>query len=138
MDQLTKVLVRSSLALGQSRPVLGDLLKITYWENPGAAFGLLPGAIHFFVLTSVVSIAGSMFIYAKYRPFGLPGALALGLISGGALGNLIDRLLHGTVTDFINFKYFAPVFNLADSAIVLGAFLVAILILFFSRGSVKE
>lgn len=131
LDQASKLWIKLNFTLGQCKSILGDLLIFTYWENPGAAFGLLPGATHLFVLISVLSVAGSVFIYYKYRPYGLLGGIALGLISGGAFGNLIDRAVKGKVTDFISFKYFAPVFNVADSAIVVGAFLLGFLILFF-------
>ncbi|QUL98722.1 MAG: signal peptidase II [Candidatus Fermentithermobacillus carboniphilus] len=133
LDQLTKWYVRSHFTFGQSRPILGDLLKITYWENPGAAFGLFPGATSFFVITSILSVIMSIIFYPKAEEYGWPVGVALGLISGGAMGNLLDRLRQGTVTDFISFRYFSPIFNLADSAIVVGAFVIGLVLLLSSK-----
>lgn len=127
-DQVSKTIVRRTLSLGESIPIFGPYLAITYWENPGGAFGIFPGAIWVFVITSVVSIVFGMFGRRYLKPLGPLSEISLGLLSGGAMGNLIDRLRFATVTDFIDFKVW-PVFNLADTCVVTGAGLLALLVL---------
>ena len=118
-DQATKAIVRGGLALGESWPNDDWLVKITYVENSGAAFGILQGQGLFLTVTAVFALAAIIFYYV-YPPFehGLL-RLALGLLLGGAIGNLIDRLRFGAVTDFIDFPRY-PAFNVADSSIVIG------------------
>lgn len=123
-DQVTKAMVRDWLPEGHVWPARDALLRLAHVENPGAAFGILPGAGDFLPL---ISLIGSVAIVAYLLLAPIPGrwhAFGLGLVLGGATGNLIDRVLRGTVTDFIDpINY--PAFNLADSAIVIG---VAVLI----------
>jgi signal peptidase II len=128
LDQYTKFLVRTYLALGQTwMPIewLAPYARIVHWNNTGAAFGLFQnGGMVFTILAIVVSAA----IIYYYRDMGQASwfiRLALGLQLGGALGNLVDRLTRGPVTDFISIGTF-PVFNVADSSISVG---VALLIL---------
>jgi signal peptidase II len=110
-------------------PVVGDFLRFTYVENRGAAFGLLQDQTAFFVLVGVIVIG---VIAASYRYLPRSGFrlhLALGLQLGGAIGNLIDRVRQGYVVDFVDFGYHSnwwPVFNVADSAIVIGVALLAL------------
>lgn len=123
LDQLTKALVTANLALyEQVAPVeaLRPYFTFTYVRNTGAAFGLFPGGGAFFIVVAL--IVSAMIVYF-YRT--IPGQTpvmraALGLQLGGAWGNLIDRLRLGYVVDFLDFKFW-PVFNVADSALVVGA-----------------
>ncbi|MCA9754517.1 MAG: signal peptidase II [Candidatus Eisenbacteria bacterium] len=129
LDIVTKQIVYRSMTLGQSIPVLGDFLKWTYIHNDGAAFGLFQGNRWFFVGVSVLSILVLVTLAhsARYRrPFLL---FSLGLILGGAVGNLLDRLWLGEVIDFANFgigNHRFPFFNIADSGISVGVALLAI------------
>lgn len=118
-DQLTKSVVRNSLALGESWPSEDWLVKITHVTNSGAAFGILQGQSVFLTVTAVVAIAAIALYYA-FPPLehGLL-RLALALQLGGASGNLLDRLRFGEVTDFVHFPHY-PAFNVADSSIVIG------------------
>ncbi len=119
-DQLSKHIVASLMHTGQSIPIVNNLLYITYVRNPGAAFGMLPYRTVFFV---VVTLVVMVFIIYYYRtlPRGFTMLrLGLALQLGGALGNLIDRVRTTYVIDFIDVSFFPPVFNLADSAIVIG------------------
>ncbi|MSP22990.1 MAG: signal peptidase II [Dehalococcoidia bacterium] len=124
-DQLTKSFIRSRLVEGEAWPVLGSLLSISHVENSGAAFGILQGAGVFLLLTTVIGVA-ALCAYLFCVPMGSRWyTLSLALILGGAVGNFIDRVTRGTVTDFIDPTHY-PAFNIADSAIVVG---VGVLIL---------
>ena len=140
-DQLTKLWIRSNLALGQSIPDTG-FFQLTYIHNTGAVFGIFPDQS--FLLTIVAS-AGIVFLlfYALFMyhrfPFldNMPGKLVLGLILGGTAGNLIDRIRFGYVTDFISVGIW-PAFNIADSAVTVGAIAFAYFLLRWARAEKHE
>jgi signal peptidase II len=129
LDQVTKRLAEDRLRGQRSVPLVDDILRLTYVENRGAAFGLLQDQTAFFVLVGIIVIG---VIAASYRYLPRSGFLlhlALGLQLGGAIGNLLDRIRQGYVVDFVDFGYRAnwwPVFNVADSAIVIGVALLAL------------
>jgi signal peptidase II len=130
-DQVSKALVLRYLAINQSWnpiPGLSSLFTITHVTNTGAAFGLFPDRGMLFVVVAVVVIA-AIVAYYRYLPSDrLLVRASLGLQLGGALGNLLDRLRYGYVVDFIDFKIW-PVFNLADSSIVVGVVILAFYLL---------
>ncbi len=130
LDRITKVWALSSLVENEPREFVGSVLRLRLIFNPGAAFSLGTGATPLFtVIQAVVSVA---VVVAATRVGRLPWAVALGLVLGGATGNLTDRLTRppgfglGHVVDFLELPNF-PVFNIADSAIVTAACLVALL-----------
>lgn len=126
-DQLTKFIVASLMETGQSLPVIKNFLYITYVLNPGAAFGMLPYRTIFLIAVTVL-VSAFIIYYYRRLPAGFSWLrLGLALQLGGALGNLIDRVRSSYVIDFIDFRVFPPVFNLADTAIVfgIGIFLLA-------------
>jgi signal peptidase II len=133
LDQVTKRLAEDRLERTGVRsvpvPFAGDYLRLTYTENRGAAFGVLQDQTTFFVLVGLV-VVGVIAASYRYLPrSGFRIHLALGLQLGGAVGNLIDRIRQGYVVDFVDFGYKAnwwPVFNVADSAIVIGVALLAL------------
>ncbi|MCC7370409.1 MAG: signal peptidase II [Chloroflexi bacterium] len=134
LDRWTKQLAIDHLLESgvRSIPLLGDIVKLTYVENRGAAFGVLQNQTAFFVLVGVIVIS---VIIASYRYIPEPSwilNLCLGLQMGGAIGNLIDRIQVGYVVDFIDFTYW-PVFNIADSAICVGVAGLAYSVLFPPR-----
>ena len=139
LDQLTKSYVTAGMLLHESFTVVEGFLNITYVRNPGAAFGFLAHAspalrFVFFMAITVLAIGIILYYVAKSAEEEPRLILALSLILGGALGNLIDRLRFGAVVDFIDvyFKtYHWPAFNIADSAISLGA--VFMLLSMFKR-----
>jgi signal peptidase II len=98
--------------------VFGRVLGIANVHNSGAAFGLVPAGAAFFLVASIV-VAIGLVIYVVRSPDNLWTDTVLGLIMGGTLGNGYDRIMFGTVTDFVNF-HFWPVFNVADAAISVG------------------
>lgn len=125
LDQASKMFIMATMYRGQSIPVFEDIFHITFILNPGAAFGMLANRTVFFVVVTVLVIAGVViFQWKSGRKRGLL-PWSLGLIAGGALGNLVDRVRFGEVVDFLDFRIW-PVFNLADSAIVVGAGLLLI------------
>jgi signal peptidase II len=132
LDQATKALVRSRLALGESWPEGWELIRISHITNTGAAFGMFRDATT--ILSIGALIAGLVIVVLIYR-FAASHrwyAICLSLILGGAAGNLIDRVRLGHVTDFIN-PIAYPAFNVADSSIVIGVATLLILTL-FDRG----
>lgn len=128
-DQATKWLILQTMAHGTALPVT-DFFKLVLVYNPGAAFSFLadqPGWQRWFFVTLAVVICGWLFaLLRRHRDeFALP--LAFSLIIGGAIGNVIDRVIHGAVVDFLYFhvgRYGWPAFNLADSAITVGVVLM--------------
>ena len=98
--------------------MIGHAVGITNVRNSGAAFGFAPAGAWFFLIASAV-VAIGLVIYVVRSPSNLWNDAVLGLILGGTLGNGYDRIVHGTVTDFVN-VHFWPVFNVADSAISIG------------------
>ena len=132
LDQLIKYLVVANLAGRPPLDVIGSFVQLRYTTNSGGAFSLLTGAPLFFGVMAIVIIGG--IVYASRRTQPLSMLVVLGLILGGALGNLTDRLfrgneglLRGEVVDFVKVGIW-PVFNLADSCIVVGGVLLAILL----------
>ncbi len=122
LDRLTKSLVATQVAYGTEVPVIGHLVGIANVRNSGAAFGFAPAGATFFLVASIV-VAIGLVVYVVQTPGSPATEAVLGLIMGGTLGNGYDRVVYGTVTDFINFHFF-PVFNVADSAISIGVALL--------------
>ncbi len=130
VDQLTKFLVMKYMTIGQSISVIDHFLYLTSHRNQGAAWGILQGKMVFFYVVTLFVIAMVVLWMRKLnvRKEKLL-VIALSLILGGALGNLIDRVLYQQVTDFINvylFGYDFPIFNIADSALCIGVFLMGV------------
>src|SRR5690349_14760988 len=130
LDRLTKTLVAAEIPLGTEVQVVGRLIGITNVRNSGAAFGTAPALAGVFLIASVV-VALGLALYVMRNQGDLLSFGALGLIMGGTVGNGFDRVINGTVTDFIN-VHFWPVFNVADSAISIGV-VVLLASYFFQR-----
>lgn len=129
IDQGTKFIVKNSMTIYDSIPLIPNIFHLTYIENPGAAFGLLANQrVFFIVITSVILIA-VIYFYYQLKGEHILLRIALGMVVGGAIGNLIDRLRMGMVIDFFDFRIW-PVFNIADSAIVLGMIYISYQLLF--------
>ena len=135
LDQFTKFYIQKSIKLHQSIKVIDGLFDITYVLNKGAAFSFLADkpegfTIPFFVIVSVIAIGIIGFLFYQTKKNDYVSLIAFALLLGGSIGNLIDRIRHGAVTDFLDFyiqQYHWPAFNVADSAITTG-----ISLLFFS------
>ena len=131
-DQLSKYAVEKLTYTGSLRVIIPGLLNLAHTSNPGVAFGWLAGSrspwlASVLITFSVAVIALLVWLLATDRAGGSLGKFGLGMILGGASGNVLDRVLRRSVTDFIDFhvgSYHWYTFNLADSAIVIGAGLV--------------
>lgn len=128
LDQATKFIVDRNMFLYQSVPVIDNLFSLTYIRNTGAAFGFLARSGELFRRTFLISFSLGAIVFILFMLRRLPPdekalVAALGFILGGALGNLIDRLLYGEVVDFLDFYWRShhwPAFNVADSFITIG------------------
>ncbi len=129
LDQLVKWLVRSQMVLGESIPLLQNVFHLTYIENPGAAFGLFKDKTIFFVIFTLIIIGIMVYLYLHQTNRKTLFAYSLALVIGGAAGNLIDRVVKGTVTDMFDFRIW-PVFNIADMAVVIGLMYLAYCLIF--------
>ncbi len=135
LDQATKIWIVQSLGYADRITVVENFFYITHVRNPGAAFGLLasspePFRLTFFIVVTLIAIALIISFYRRLAPGDRLSALALGLILGGAAGNLIDRVVYTEVIDFLHFRlwsgYSWPDFNFADSFIVVGVGLLVL------------
>ncbi len=145
-DQLTKGWILSSFHLYESREVIPGLFNLVYVTNSGAAFSMLadvdsPWRHYFFLGVGIVALIGLTIAYFKMRDDNKFYGTALALIAGGALGNLIDRVRFGSVVDFLDVYlggYHWPAFNVADSAICVGAGLFIIVNILEARKNDKR
>ena len=123
VDQATKAAIDSALALGAQVQVIGDLVMLWHVRNQGAAFSLFQGGQIFFLIVTVLAFAMLIYFQRAFRGRGVALFVVLGLILGGTLGNLIDRIRLGYVTDFISVGIGDlrwPTWNVADASIVVG------------------
>ncbi|KPK40117.1 MAG: hypothetical protein AMJ78_07540 [Omnitrophica WOR_2 bacterium SM23_29] len=125
LDQITKAIAMTFLKYGESYLIIKKIFYLTLIKNSGAAFGLFKNQAAFFILVSGLAVTFIIYFLSKKK---VSSYLPLALILGGAVGNLIDRLRVGYVIDFLDFKIW-PVFNVADSCISIGAFLLFLLII---------
>ena len=131
IDQLTKYLVTQNLAIYQSWPTDG-IFRFTYVTNTGTAFGLLQNQTVFLTIGSFIAIFLLYYLYKNFIFQNKLLSIAIGLQLGGAIGNLIDRLRLGFVIDFIYIGWW-PVFNVADSSIVIGITIISTYIILEPR-----
>lgn len=127
-DQVTKRLIVSHLALGETHRIL-PVLDITHLRNTGIAFGIFPGRLELITLLTGAAVVWMITHFARAGSRHPLFPVALGLLIGGSISNLVDRIRNGYVTDFIHLSHW-PTFNLADTFIVLG---VALLLLGLGR-----
>ena len=128
VDQVTKAIVDRSMTLHQSIPIIEGLFNLTYVRNTGAAFGIFSGSheafrLPFLIIVSLAAIGFILSMLRRLRQDETGMITALGLVLGGAIGNLIDRFWHGEVIDFLDVYwsgYHWPAFNVADSCITIG------------------
>jgi signal peptidase II len=134
VDQLTKLYIRHTFGLYESVRVIDSVFHITHVRNAGGAFGLLNRGSHvwrlpFFVVVSCIAVAALLAFVRRVEAGQRWLLVALGAILGGALGNLVDRMVSGEVTDFLDFHwhgYHWPAFNVADSCITAGMLILLV------------
>ena len=130
-DQISKEFIRLWMPLGDSWPSTG-FLRIVHGTNTGSAFGLFAGFTNLLILASILGIAAVLYYFYRQGNNAIALRISLGLIVGGALGNLFDRVVFGKVVDFIRVGWW-PSFNIADSAISVGMFLLIFTMIFGER-----
>ena len=140
LDQITKIWVATTLNLYESVPAEG-FLRFTYVENTGSAFGLFQGGGMFLIMASLIGVLAITFYYrtlAEHPPF----RWAMGILLGGAAGNLIDRVFRGAVVDFVDIElwpgFHFPAFNVADASINIGLFALLFLIFISRKDRIAE
>jgi signal peptidase II len=133
VDQITKFAIIRSFEIGHYSPLFGNVVRLTHIRNSGAVFGILRGAGTYFTLFSIVAAGILVIVLFVSRKSPLSVKVGLGLVLGGAVGNLIDRLRMGEVIDFVDIGITEsvrwPSFNVADLAITVGVVLLAVKIL---------
>ena len=136
LDQFTKHLAKTILKASGPFSLIPGVLELQYVENRGAAFGILQNRQFFFILMTVVVLAFVVLAAARLpeKTYYLPLFICLTLVAAGAVGNLIDRVVHHYVTDFIYFSLIDfPVFNVADIYVTCAAFALVLLMMFFYK-----
>lgn len=128
-DQISKLLVRCFMYQGESVSILGDFFRLTYIQNRGAAFSLFAGHRILLVAVPFAVIAAAVFVLHRKKGEHFSLYLSWSMIIGGGVGNLIDRIFLGYVTDMLDFSIFPPVFNVADIGVTLGCVLFIIYVL---------
>ena len=140
LDQISKIHILNSMEVGESIPIIEKFFYLTYTLNPGAAFGILPNQRVFFLLIGVALLIWFIFFYPRLKK--MDKLLKFGIILGvsGSIGNLIDRFQTGYVIDFLDFKVWRAIFNVADVAIVVGMFIIFYFVAFRmdDNGNIKE
>ncbi len=133
VDQVSKLSVKYFFVYNKPYKIIDDYIRLTYIENPGMAFGIkVDGQLFFTIFASFATIVIFVYIF-RSRKEKLALRVALALILGGAIGNLIDRLVYGKVIDFIEIGFhnvYWPIFNIADSAVTIGMVILITLVLF--------
>lgn len=132
-DRVTKVLCLQYLVPLGTVPVINGVFHLTYVENTGAAFGMLQGKNWFFIPAVILVSIVLVYLIWSMKDASRYMRISLALILGGAIGNLIDRLWLGYVVDFLDFRVW-PVFNVADSCVVVGAVLLGYLVVVKGEG----
>ncbi|WP_077330145.1 signal peptidase II [Virgibacillus siamensis] len=129
IDQLTKWIVVKEMDLYEQITIIEDFFYLTSHRNSGAAWGILQGKMIFFYIITIIVIIGVVYYMQKYARDSKLLALSLSLVLAGAIGNFIDRLFRKEVVDFLDFVivgYDYPIFNVADSSLVVGVILLLI------------
>jgi len=133
LDQVVKFAVRELMYIGESIPVLEDIFHLTYVQNRGAAFSLFSDSGFMLIIIPLIALSLAAWYMEKHKNEHWTLNLSLCLIISGGLGNLIDRVVFGFVTDIFDFRVF-PVFNVADIGVCVGAgFLILYTLVFYGR-----
>lgn len=129
LDQFTKWIVTQKMALYEQIPIIDNFFYFTSHRNTGAAWGILEGKMTFFYIITAIVTIGIVFYMERYAKGNMLLSISLSFLLGGAIGNFIDRLFRQEVVDFLDFIIFSydfPIFNIADSFLVIGVGLMII------------
>jgi signal peptidase II len=126
VDQVSKVLVRLNMQVGETLPFWHNHIQFTFYENSGAAFSSFQGFGRYFVIVALALVVGVLYYRRKGELRGVFIELGTGFLVGGAVGNAIDRTLYNKVTDFLVFGQDGGIMNLADLAINSGMFFIIV------------
>ena len=139
LDQAVKYAVRATMYVGESIPLLQGVFHFTYVQNTGAAFSMFEGMSTFLTLIPLAALIAAVWYMEKHLEEHVTFLLSMILIISGGLGNLIDRVWKGYVTDLFDFCLIDfPVFNIADIGICVGCFFLVVYIFFFDKESEKK
>jgi signal peptidase II len=131
LDRISKFIIQSTMYEGESIPIFSNIFSLSYIKNEGIAFGLFPNHGQILVIMSLLTIGIILFILFRLKDMTFWIACAFGLVLGGAIGNLWDRIQLGGVIDFIDIGFKAwrwPAFNIADSCICVGVLMLLLTI----------
>lgn len=129
IDQIIKILVINKMALQQSIIVINNFFNITYVRNTGAAWSILSGNVLLLIMISVLALVTIYYYLIKDKDLNKIDIVSYSMLIGGIIGNLIDRIVHGYVIDYLDFKIFNynfPIFNIADTLIVISIIIIGI------------
>lgn len=132
LDQIVKVCIRDAMYIGESVPVIGNILKITYVQNRGAAFSIFSGQGFMLIIVPIAAITVAVWYMEKHKEEHWTLSLALSMMIAGGIGNLVDRVFFGFVTDMFDVRFW-PVFNVADISVCVGAGILVVYTLVFSE-----
>ena len=141
IDQISKHLILSNIDYSQPIKIIENFFYINHVHNPGAAFGIFPNSRIFFIIFAVITVIVLVIYCFKQTPAKNFHKIIFGLIIGGAIGNLIDRIRFGYVIDFLDFyfgKFHYPTFNIADTSICIGIGLVMLHLLKTQEGLTQK
>ena len=136
-DQVSKIWIASHMELGESIPIINKIFHLTYIQNPRSAFGLLPFSNKTFIIIGIIIIVLGIIFLGRLARSDKLVLYSFVLILGGSLGNLIDRFRVGSVIDFLDLRIW-PIFNIADSAMNIGIFILIVHYLFRQEKPPKE
>lgn len=139
LDQWTKLLVINKMELFETIPLIKGVFHLTYIPNTGAAFGMFQDGNLIFIVLSMAIITAILIYTYRAKIKGKLTLITLGMIIGGAFGNLIDRFVHKAVIDFLDVRLINfAIFNVADCFVVVGCILFAIILIFFDKSKENE
>ena len=129
VDQLVKLLIKSTFKLHEELELIPNFFSLHYLQNDGAAFSILQNKTYLLVIVAIICLGIMVYYIQKEKTFTKLSGISLGLILGGIIGNLLDRIIYKKVIDYLSFTFFTynfPVFNIADVGITVGALLLIV------------
>lgn len=132
LDQIIKIFVINNMNLFDSINIIDNFFNITYVRNTGAAWSILSGSTLLLIIISLIALVAIYLYFIRNNNLNRLESISYGLLIGGILGNLVDRIIYGYVIDYLDFKiinYDFPIFNIADICIVISIILIGIIVI---------